>query len=98
MRLGMTLDATMTADARYRADMELSSATMLSVLHGEMRAPPGLLWQLSSGGKGDRHLYTPQLARLAERDRMAETQRTFRDPCPMCAVRADVGCSHRRAA
>lgn len=38
------------------------------------------------------------LARLIARDRRADAQRTFRDPCPNCGVRADIGCRHRRVA
>jgi hypothetical protein len=38
------------------------------------------------------------LAALAEKDRIAEQRRVSRDPCPLCAVRADIGCRHRRAA
>lgn len=38
------------------------------------------------------------LAALAEKDRIAEQRRVNRDPCPLCAVRADIGCKHRRAA
>lgn len=33
----------------------------------------------------------------AERDRV-ERLRVTRDPCPLCAVRGDIGCKHRRAA
>lgn len=34
------------------------------------------------------------LAALAEKDRVAELRRVSRDPCPMCGIRADVGCRH----
>ena len=37
-------------------------------------------------------------ASMAEKDRIAEQRRVNRDPCPKCAVRADIGCRHRRVA
>ena len=35
------------------------------------------------------------LAAIAEKNRMAESRRVSRDPCPKCGVRADVGCRHK---
>jgi len=33
-----------------------------------------------------------------EKNRLAEANRVSRDPCPMCGVRGDIGCKHKRAA
>lgn len=96
MRFGHTLDACMTADATHRADMELAGSTMLAVLKGELRAPQNLRWRRQTGGWGA--IQSTVLARIADRDRMADIQRSFRDPCYRCGIRADVGCSHRRVA
>lgn len=41
----------------------------------------------------ERHVETHQ-----SKYAFAETLRVSRDPCPFCAVRADIGCKHRRAA
>ena len=35
---------------------------------------------------------------IAERKAHIESLRVSRDPCPMCGVRGDVGCKHRRIA
>jgi hypothetical protein len=98
MRLGHTLDASMTSDEKYRADMALASALMLSVMRGQAHAPRTLRWRCQTGGAGDRHIYTPTLARIQERDRLAETQRTQRDCCPRCGARGDYACGHARIA
>lgn len=34
------------------------------------------------------------IAATAERDAFANSRRVSRDPCPKCAVRADIGCKH----
>lgn len=39
-----------------------------------------------------------QNAARAAAEAQIEALRVNRDPCPKCAVRADIGCKHRRAA
>jgi hypothetical protein len=39
-----------------------------------------------------------RVAKHIERDVLADTLRVSRDPCPLCAVRADIGCKHNRRA
>jgi hypothetical protein len=94
VRLGLTMEACMTADARYRGEMEHAGQTMLAVLRGEMRAPRELRWSRRSGGEG--HIRYPRLERIWERDRMADQLRTARDNCPRCGARGDAGCGHKR--
>ena len=36
------------------------------------------------------------MARLIARDKRADELRTYRDPCPLCNVRGDIGCGCRR--
>lgn len=67
-------------------------------------APGRFRWSATDGGyRGPRSTYSPierqrvALA-MAEREAMAERQRTRRDPCFRCGVRADHGCSHTRGA
>lgn len=99
MRIGYTLDACMTADARHAADMATASATMLAVLHGEMPAPRGLRWQRKSGGYNQGMTRAEENWRaLMDAESAVLARRTDRDACPMCAVRADIGCKHRRVA
>lgn len=93
MRLGITMDACMTADAKHRADMEHSGATMLAVLEGKMAAPNGLRWKPGSWSARDRDA-SPSLMRAMDRDRMANELRTSRDVCPRCGARGDAGCGH----
>lgn len=38
------------------------------------------------------------LAAIAEKNRIADSRRVSRDPCPLCGVRADIGCNHRKPA
>lgn len=93
MRIGITLDACMANDARHRAEMEHAGATMLSVLRGEMPAPRGLCWSREAGGTGDRKLYIAMPSRAAERDRLAEMQRSGGDACARCGARPGA-CNH----
>jgi hypothetical protein len=56
------------------------------------RGPEGLVWRGSFGGStmcGWR-MAEASIARAAE----IEASKVFRDACPYCAVRADVGCKH----
>lgn len=46
----------------------------------------------------DRSKIERRLAYHAQKEALAERLYVSRDPCPLCAVRADVGCRHRRAA
>jgi hypothetical protein len=99
MRIGRTLDACMTADALHEADMAQASATMLAVLHGELPAPRGLRWSRDAGGWGKHQPESDRrLSQLLAVERAIEGRRTMRDACPLCAVRADIGCKHRRIA
>jgi hypothetical protein len=98
------MDAIVTADALYAARMAESSRLLLQAMRGGVAATSDLKWtELKRGGEfiasdtptarakaGDR-----VMARLVARDKRAEEQRTFRDPCPLCAVRGDIGCKHR---
>jgi hypothetical protein len=95
MRIGYTLDACMTADAMHRADMETASATMLSVLRGDMQSPPKLRWSRDVGGWGARSAEsTRRVAQLFAIERAIEGRRTSRDCCPRCGARGDAGCGH----
>ena len=35
---------------------------------------------------------------IQEREAHADSLRVYREPCPVCATRADIGCKHRRLA
>ncbi len=93
------MDAITYADQLHQTRMERSSALLLAVLRGKKPAPTNLRWD-DGAYKGSPHARRyPRVAdKMAARDAMAEIQRTNRDACPLCAVRADIGCKHRRAA
>ena len=65
-----------------------------------------LLWDDGSGGgtfvsspfsRTTRRQISAVMKHLDEKDRVRSLT-VKRDPCPMCGVRMDVGCKHRRAA
>lgn len=96
MRVGYNLDACMTADALYRAEMETAGALMLAVLNGRAMAPQDLRWHRQpTGGWGKRVDESDRrFAELVAIDRAIEGRRTSRDACPRCGARGDAGCGH----
>lgn len=49
-----------------------------------------------TGAVSQKRLLVDEMVRekMRERDERAERQRTYRDPCHKCGVRADYGCKH----
>lgn len=94
MRLGYTLDACMTADAMYEADMAEASAIMLAVINGRMPAPERLRWGRDAGGWGKRSEESERrMNQLAAVERAIEGRRTGGDACQRCGARPGA-CDH----
>lgn len=55
-------------------------------------------WRLASPHKAARASERTRETRLTNENSLAELTRVDRDPCPLCGVRGDIGCSHSRAA
>lgn len=76
---------------------------LLAVIRGRAEAPGNLVWRdawLPLNWRPDPYSATAahnarRVALLAARDLQADALRTYRDPCPNCGVRADIGCKHQ---
>lgn len=104
-------DAIIANDALHRDRMALASSQLLNAIEvargGVPKgALPGshLVWEVLSDCGGEKPLSTSAarqrkaaLAQRAEQERV-RTLTVKRDPCPLCGVRMDIGCKHRRAA
>lgn len=88
-------EVTLTAEDRYEERMQLASGALLRAIEGVRQGlipetPSDLVWSLSSGedvfnchgGHGGE--YAPRQITIGPN----------REPCPMCGVRADIGCKH----
>lgn len=53
-------------------------------------------WQPGTESTSRKDANARVAAKLAEKDRTAELHRISRDACPLCAVRADIGCKHTK--
>lgn len=87
-------------DRISRAAMVEGSRRMLKALQSG-KGPHAFLWRMpSTGGTWQptdatfNRRYRVDLIR--EREARADRLRVSRDPCPVCATRADIGCEHRR--
>lgn len=93
MRIGYATDACMTADALYQAEMEVSSAMMLDVLNGKMRAPADLRWRGDTRGGWSKARRGDELDRLRAQQAFIETRRIGGDQCARCGARPGA-CGH----
>lgn len=106
-------DAILVADEKHRAHMERGSKWLRTAImrarydrQTPFVPPVDLLWTESpppvnwvrQEGALNRQEQVYRVGLIEARERRADQLRVSRDPCPMCAVRADIGCSHRRAA
>lgn len=94
----------LATDKAYLNAMERANDLFLSALRGEAKKGQPTNWSGVTTST-----WTPQASprrawaeyradeHIAERARV-DALRVSRDPCPLCAVRADVGCRHRRVA
>lgn len=97
-------DDIVQADARHERRMERCSRAMLAALRGRSAAPRELIWpeiarpsQWAPTGATSRDTRIAKaVASLARKEAMAARPRMDRDACPLCGVRADIGCRHRR--
>lgn len=95
-------DAINANDAAYARHMERGSATLLAAMQGRKTSPRDLHWHEKvnqgawSQGSMERE-YTRAAILMAEKE-AALSRVVYRDPCPLCGVRGDLGCNHRRAA
>jgi hypothetical protein len=89
-------DAIALARANDPGRMSASDVAPAALRWFEVVAGPA--WQRGPVTAGSRAEMERHVARIQERDRKADSLRVSRDPCPLCAVRGDIGCKHRRAA
>lgn len=92
-------------DAIHAADMIAGSeALWQAVTQAQLRkphkTPAGLVWKRTSilvdASPEAAARQARQNADRQAREAFLELNRVSRDPCPKCAVRADIGCKHRR--
>lgn len=110
MRLDVTTEAdTQMRKAMEIASTQLLNAMKLErgvfdiVDKPEAFATSSLKWskrKFANQWNGSNYMQDPRrskaIARLVERDRMANANYVSRDPCPRCGVRGDIGCKHSR--
>lgn len=94
-------------DAEHKNNMERGSRWLLEALkngetdHKDFRwvnRVTGAVWQPGQEPREYRSKgYQRALNSAAEKE-SALARRVYRDPCPVCNVRGDIGCKHQRVA
>jgi hypothetical protein len=93
------------SDQLYARAMERANSAFLDALRGIQVSDRESRWAGMNTTTWTQQPGTPRQSwaayrageHIAERERI-EGLRVNRDPCPLCAVRADIGCKHRRIA
>lgn len=88
-------------DILARKAMEDSNKRFLAGLNGGP-VPQNLVWRRQDVTRTltftPEHSDVRRVTRIQALDRQADQQRVSRDPCPLCNVRSDLGCTCRRRA
>lgn len=102
----MISDDILSADEMNERRMASASVAFVNALRSGI-GPERFLWTNSINGhawqpsEDPRDYRTTGFHRVlaSQADKAAtEARRVSRDPCPVCATRADIGCKHRRVA
>lgn len=92
-------DPILVQDEAIADHMKKANTAFLRALHTG-QGSTDLRWEAprKTHNTGPLTRETEVAARMREKHDFVNTLRVSRDPCPMCNVRGDIGCKHRRAA
>ena len=93
------------SDGEMLSDAINGSKALLAALES-MQGPDRFLWRERAGNlnwKPNQQSQTTgmmvhRVSLIQEREAHADSLRVYREPCPVCGTRADIGCKHRRLA
>lgn len=94
-------EAAFAADAQMLSDAINGSKDLLEALKTG-QGPDRFPWREPQGAAKGRpdsqntEYMAHRVTLIQAREAMTDRLRVSRDPCPVCAIRADIGCQHRR--